>query len=103
MNTLLMPYRHKAADVLKEFKKVIQFYNIDKSGMYTVTDKGSNLVKLITDENLNHQYCLGHGFHNLINEDGFACIPDIDNLLTKIKKIVRALRFRSSEVEEEVK
>lgn len=102
LNTLLMPYRHKAADVLMEFKKVIRSFNIDTGGMYTVTDKGSNLVKLITDENLDHEYCLGHGFHNLINDDGFARIPEIDNLLTKIKKIVRALRFRSSEVEEEV-
>lgn len=100
--TLIMPYRHRAVDVLKEFDKTLKFYEIDRREIYTVTDKGSNLVKLINDEKLRSHFCLGHGLHNLINEDGFASVPDIDILLTKIKKIVRTLRFRSSEVEEEV-
>lgn len=100
--TLNMPYRHRSQDVLKELDKTVSLFGIDMRDVYCVTDKGSNLLKLIKDKNLQNHFCLGHGFHNLINEDGFASVPEIDCLLTKIKKIVRALRFRSNEVEEEV-
>ncbi|KAJ6635096.1 hypothetical protein Bhyg_03865 [Pseudolycoriella hygida] len=85
--TLLMPYRHRAVEILEEFDKTLKFYEIDRSEICTVTDKGSNLVKLINDAKLKHHFCLGHGFHNLINEDGFSSVPDIDELLTKIKNI----------------
>lgn len=102
LGTLLMPYRHRSEDVVKEFHKILALFGINKMDTYSVTDQGSNLKKLIKDENLKNPFCLGHGFHNLINVDGFQAVPEIDFLLTKIKKIVRALRFRSTEVEEEV-
>lgn len=37
-----------------------------------MTDQGSNMVKVIQDEELKRQFCLGHDIHNLINEDGFG-------------------------------
>lgn len=102
LGTLLLPYRHRSEDVLKEFHKILTVFGINKMDTYVVTDQGSNLKKLIREENLKNHFCLGHGFHNLINVDGFEAVSDIDYLLTKIKKIVRALRFRGTEVEEEV-
>lgn len=102
LGTLLMPYRHKYEDVMKEFYKIVKLFVIEPRNVYVVTDKGSNLVKLIKKEHLQNHFCLGHGFHNLINEDGFASVPEIDYLLTKIRKIVQTLRYRSTELEEEV-
>lgn len=49
--------------------------------------------------NFDNLLCLGHGLHNSITKDGFEKTPSILNLVTKVKNIVKALRYRTSRFE----
>lgn len=60
------------------------------------------MVKFIEDEHLESHFCLGHGVHNLINTDGIEVVTEIDELLTKVKNVVKKLRFRSTQLMEEM-
>lgn len=42
--------------------------------------------------------CIGHGLHNLVIVDGFKSTNPIKELMVKVRKIVKALRYRVSEV-----
>lgn len=61
------------------------------------------MVKFIEDEGLDNHHCLGHGIHNLVNVDGLLSVGEINELLIKIKKIVKKLRYRSTHLMEEVR
>lgn len=43
--------------------------------------------------------CIGHGLHNLVIVDGFKKTKTIKDLLLKLRKIVKSLRYRTSEME----
>lgn len=102
LKTGIMSSRHTAVEIGIEFRRTLAYFGIENTSFYLVSDKGSNMVKLIEDENLDHQFCLGHGLHNLVTVDGFKAVEEVDELLTKVKKVVRKLRFRSVELENEV-
>ncbi|KAJ6643535.1 hypothetical protein Bhyg_08497, partial [Pseudolycoriella hygida] len=61
-----------------------------------VTDAGSNCRLACKLGNFENLLCVGHGLHNLITKDGFKKTPTIFNLVTKVKNIVKALRYRTS-------
>lgn len=97
-----MPIKHSAVEIAEEYFRTLKLFGIENVSIYVVGDKGSNVVKFINDENLDHQYCLGHGIHNLVNTDGFEAVPEVKEVLKKIKKVVKKLRFRSVQLEQEV-
>lgn len=97
-----MPIKHSAVEIAEEYFQTLKLFGIENVSIYVVGDKGSNIVKFINDENLDHQYCLGHGIHNLVNTDGFEAVPEVKDVLKKIKKVVKKLRFRSVQLEQQV-
>lgn len=102
LKTGRMPIKHGAREIAAEYYATLKAFGIENISVYVVTDRGSNMVKFINDEHLNHQFCLGHGINNLVSVDGFEAVTEIDEILTKVKKIVRKLRFRSAQLEVEV-
>lgn len=102
LKTGLMPIKHGAEQIAEQYFLTLKQFGVENVSIYVVGDKGSNVVKFINDEGLDHQYCLGHGIHNLINVDGFQAVSEIDDVLKKIKKIVKKLRFRGVQLELEV-
>lgn len=44
-------------------------------------------------------FCVGHALHNLVVKDGIAKCDNLSNLISKIRDIVKALRYRVSEFE----
>lgn len=103
LKTGMMPIKHGAKEIAEQYHSILKSFGIENCSIFVVTDKGSNMVKFVNDENLDHQFCLGHGVHNLITVDGFEDIPEIDEVITKVKKMVRKLRFRSAQLEQEVR
>lgn len=102
LKTGLMPIKHGAAEIGEQYFNTLKSFGIENVSIYVVGDKGSNIIKFINDENLDHQHCLGHGLHNLVNTDGFEAVQEIKDVLKKIKKVVKKLRFRSVQLEQEV-
>lgn len=102
LRTGLMPSKHGAEQIAEQYFLTLKAFGVENVSIYVVGDKGSNVVKFINDESLDHQYCLGHGIHNLVNVDGFEAVSEIDEILKKIKKIVKKLRFRRTQLEQEV-
>lgn len=69
---------------------IISSFGLEEKSLYLVTDSGiQSLLRL------------GHGLHNLVTVDGIKKTPQIQNLVLKCKKVVKALRYRLSEIEEE--
>lgn len=102
LKTGLMPIKHGAEQIAEQYFLTLKAFGIENVSIYVVGDKGSNVIKFINDEDLDHQYCLGHGIHNLINKDGFEAVSEIGDVLKKIKKMVKKLRFRNTQLEREV-
>lgn len=102
LKTGLMPIKHGAEEIAEEYFHTLKSFGVENVSIYVVGDKGSNVVKFINDQGLDHQYCLGHGVHNLVNVDGFEAVPEIAGVLKKIKKVVKKLRFRSVQLVREV-
>ncbi|KAJ6639646.1 putative AC transposase [Pseudolycoriella hygida] len=95
--TIHFPERHTGINIHAEIEKILFEFGLDKKKLYMVTDAGSNCrlaCKLGNFENLLE--FVGHGLHNLITKDGFKKTPTIFNLVTKVKNIVKALRYRTS-------
>lgn len=102
LKTGIMSTKHTAEEIALEFLKTLEFFGIENISFYIVCDKGSNMIKFINDSNLDHQHCLGHGLHNLVTVDGFEMVDEVNELLTKVKKVIRKLRFRTVQLETEV-
>lgn len=102
LKTGLMPIKHDAEHIAEQYFLTLKAFGVENVSIYVVGDKGSNVVKFINDEGLDHQYCLGHGLHNLINVDGFMAVSEVGEILNKIKKMVKKLRFRKTQLEREV-
>ncbi|KAJ6647972.1 hypothetical protein Bhyg_03197 [Pseudolycoriella hygida] len=98
-----MPIKHGAEQIAEQYFLTLKAFGIENVSIYVVGDKGSNVIKFINDEDLDHQYCLGHVIHNLINTDGFEAVSEIGDVLKKIKKMVKKLRFRNTQLEREKK
>ncbi|KAJ6647649.1 hypothetical protein Bhyg_02872, partial [Pseudolycoriella hygida] len=103
LKTGLMPIKHGAEQIAEQYFLTLKAFGIENFSIYVVGDKGSNVIKFINDEDLDHQYCLGHDIHNLINTDGFEAVSEIGDVLKKIKKMVKKLRFRNTQLEREDK
>lgn len=103
LKTGLMPIKHGAVEIAEEYFRALNAFGVQNVSIYVVSDKGANVVKFINDQNLDHQYCLGHGIHNLVNVDGFAAVPEIADVLKKVKKVVKKIRFRSVQLVREVR
>lgn len=73
---------------------------LDKT-IFAVTDAGANVKRAVDLASLNSHLCLGHGLHNLVNVDGINSTPEVKELVTKCKKIVKKLRYRLPELEAE--
>lgn len=102
LKTRFVPAKHTAEEIARQYYATLKEFGIASVSIYIVSDKGSNIKKFIGDEELNNHYCLGHGIHNLVNVDGLLSVAEIEELLIKVKKIVKKLRFRSTHLMEEV-
>lgn len=88
----------KIKEAIDETKK--EFALCDKK-LFLVTDAGSNVKRAVRLANTEGHLCLGHGLHNLVTIDGIKKVPEIDALVTKCKKIVKAVRYRLPDLEKE--
>lgn len=103
LKTLFVPAKHAAEEIARQYYAALKDFGIESVSIYVVSDKGSNMVKFIKDEILNHHHCLGYGIHNLVNVDGLLNVAEINELLIKVKKVVKKLRYRSLHLMEEVR
>ncbi|KAJ6647691.1 putative AC transposase, partial [Pseudolycoriella hygida] len=116
--TIHFPERHTGINIHAEIEKILFEFGLDKKKLYMVTDagkyvsfaskpfnssvtnytfnSGSNCRLACKLGNFKNLLCVGHGLHNLITKDGFKKTPTIFNLVTKVKNIVKALRYRTS-------
>ncbi|KAJ6636119.1 putative AC transposase, partial [Pseudolycoriella hygida] len=94
--TIHFPERHTGINIHAEIEKILFEFGLDKKKLYMVTDAGSNCRLACKLGNFENLLCVGHGLHNLITKDGFKKTPTIFNLVTKVKNIVKALRYRTS-------
>lgn len=88
----------KIKEAIDETKK--EFALCDKK-LFLVTDAGSNVKRAVRLANTESHLCLGHGLHNLVTIDGIKKVPEIDTLVTKCKKIVKAVRYRLPDLEKD--
>lgn len=76
-----------------------KLFGLGGKSIHAVTDAGSYLEQAVSVANMSHHLCLGHGLQNLVTVDGIDEVPEIKALVTKCKEIVRAVRYRSSQLE----
>lgn len=116
--TIHFPERHTGINIHAEIEKILFEFGLDEKKLYMVTDagkyisfalksfnasvtnyifnSGSNCRLACELGNFENLLCVGHGLHNLITKDGFKKTSTIFNLVTKVKNIVKALRYRTS-------
>lgn len=56
-----------------------------------------NVRKACALGNFENFLCLGHGLHNSVYTDGIKKTPDILDIVGKVRRIVKALRYKSSD------
>lgn len=101
LTTKAVTGRHTGEAIANEINLLIEKFNLKHKDIYVVTDCGSNVKKAITMTRLNNHFCLGHALHNLVSVDGIEYVSEIELLVRRVKRIVRALRFKSVELEDE--
>lgn len=66
---------------------------------YAVTDKGRNVIKAVDLAGLKSHACWGHALHNLIMVDGLQKNTSVQDLVTKVRKMVIAVRYKISDLD----
>lgn len=93
----------KTGEALSVFTQgVISEFRLSEKSLCLVSDSGANMRRIaqIMPEITSH-LCLGHGLHNLVTVDGIKKTPAVHKLVLKCKKVVKTLKYRLPEVEEE--
>lgn len=80
--------------------EVLVEFGLDNKTVHAVTDVEGTIRQAILRGNMTHHLCLGHGLHNLI-VNGFCSVPEVTILIRKCKNIIKALRYRSGELEDD--
>lgn len=81
---------------------MISEFGLSQKSLWLVTDSGANVRRIaqIVPKIRSH-LCLGQGLHNLVTVDGVKKTPAVHKLVLKCKKVVKTLKYRLPEVEEE--
>lgn len=82
--------------------EVQQLFGLQNRTIHAVTDAGANVKLACRLAGIGNHLCLGHGLHNLILKDGLQQNGRIYEVVQKATKIIGALRYRASELEEEM-
>lgn len=99
--TKIFSGRHTGIAIKNEILEVKTNFNLQNKELTFVTDRGSNIILALNLCDAENIFCVGHGLHNLITVDGFRENVEVSRFITKVKNIVRALRYRSSDLEKE--
>ncbi|XP_045768236.1 zinc finger BED domain-containing protein 4-like [Maniola jurtina] len=93
----------KTGEALSAFTQgIISSFGLEGKSLYLVTDSGANVKRISQNlQGIQSHLCLGHGLHNLVTVDGIKKTPQVQNLVVKCKKVVKTLRYRLPEIEEE--
>lgn len=94
--------KHTGNELNEIFEAVVKEYGLSEKKWTAVTDRGSDVLKFLKDQNIEHNDCAGHQLHLLLNYDTLKnkeCIP-IHNLVKKLKRIARALRWKKELLKE---
>lgn len=82
-------------DIIKEF-------NLSNIKYFIVTDSGTNMNKVAKISNIENHLCSGHGLHNLVIVDGVKQNTIINDLIGKMRKIIKVLKYKFSDLEKEI-
>ncbi|KAJ6647948.1 hypothetical protein Bhyg_03173, partial [Pseudolycoriella hygida] len=99
LTTCHFPNRHKGNNILPKVESILDSFGVSEKDIHMVTDSGSNMTTKSALGTYKHYRCIGHALHNLVIKDGFQSSDGITDLLKKVRAVVKALRYRTSEFE----
>lgn len=116
LTTRYFSKKHKGKNILTELEKVLEEFKLQDKNVYMVTDAGrayfktfifhsaklnefsaKNVRKACRLGNYKNPLCMGHGMHNSVYTDGIKKTEDVKNIVTKVRNIVKALRYKTSD------
>lgn len=90
---------YKTADSeLKILNDCLQDYQLQEKELIAVSDKGSDMLRLCRLKSIDRLDCCAHGLHNLLNTDVIPKVRSVKELLSKLRKILSAMRYRLSDI-----
>ena len=99
----LMEGKKTGSKINDQISSILEKFGLSDKKINAVTDAGGNVQLAAELAEMEQHLCLGHGLHNLIVVDGLQKSLLIRTLLTKVKSIVRAVRYRAADLEIEAK
>ena len=88
-------------NIKAELTKTLKLFDLENKQIIYVTDQGSNVVKacrLIGSERVG---CVAHGLHNLIAVDGVGQCAAIQDIIVRVKNVIKAFTYKTSLLENE--
>lgn len=94
--------RHTARNLTIEKNDIFGDYNLNHHHFKSTTDRGSDILAFLKQNDIKHEDCCGHQLHLLVSVDvlGNKAAKPVNDFISKLKKIARTLRFRKTQVKE---
>jgi hypothetical protein len=93
--------KHTSANLSKHINSELADFDCDNLEFTLTTDGAANMLGISKGLKVSQYHCAAHILNLILMSDGVNNVPDIMNLITKCKDIVKSLHWRGAELYQE--
>lgn len=101
LRTVVFPESHTGVNICQELSKVMASFGLVEKKVVYITDQGSNIIKACRLAGCERFGCVAHAMHNLISVDGIRKHIAVQEIILKVKAILKTFTFKTSLLENE--